>query len=321
MITLEDIIRPSQRELFCQLYGHYHDKAIACEGKFLLIRGTAPMLLVAHLDTVHHKRVKTICKSDDGNIIMSPEGIGGDDRCGVYALVKVYALAEKKPWLLFTCDEETGAEGAKAFIKAYQENKFPKMIDEIKCILELDRKGENDAVYYNCINDEFETYISSKGFKTDIGSFSDISLIAPEMGVAAVNLSVGYYNAHSQHEYIDCAQLETVIGKVGEIVEDVSKDGFPRYEFVGQDYAYSIPDSVPQKYAEIYSMLLDYYYPEEIEEYRDVYGNMILLKLYEYAFGKLPECKGKGSGINEHSWPNRKIPQTAFADGRYNKSG
>ena len=40
---------------------------------------------------------------------MSPQGIGGDDRCGVFALQSIYAAAKKKPWLLFTCDEETGA--------------------------------------------------------------------------------------------------------------------------------------------------------------------------------------------------------------------
>ena len=28
-----------------------------------------------------------------GNILSSPQGIGGDDRCGVYALVKVHELS------------------------------------------------------------------------------------------------------------------------------------------------------------------------------------------------------------------------------------
>ena len=53
----------------------------------------------------------------------------------------------------------------------------------------------------------FEAYITGKGFTTAIGSFSDISLIAPELGVAAVNFSSGYYNAHTLHEFIDVNEL------------------------------------------------------------------------------------------------------------------
>ena len=34
------------------------------------------------------------------------------------------------------------------------------------------------------------------------------------LGVAAVNLSSGYYNAHTQHEYINKKQLDTVVQKV-----------------------------------------------------------------------------------------------------------
>lgn len=54
-------------------------------------------MLLAHLDTVYIKLVRTICKSKDKNVLMSPQGIGGDDRCGVYILVKTYELFNKKP--------------------------------------------------------------------------------------------------------------------------------------------------------------------------------------------------------------------------------
>ena len=71
-------------------------------------------MLVAHLDTVHSQRVHDICKSDDGNILMSPQGIGGDDRCGVFALCNIFQSAQIKPWLLFCCNEEVGGVGARA---------------------------------------------------------------------------------------------------------------------------------------------------------------------------------------------------------------
>ena len=81
-------------------------------------------MLVAHLDTVHEESVRDICTTADGNILMSPQGIGGDDRCGVFALVKIYKSAQLKPWLLFMCDEEVGGIGAKAFCRAHKQHKL-----------------------------------------------------------------------------------------------------------------------------------------------------------------------------------------------------
>ncbi|MBR1419562.1 MAG: hypothetical protein IJ575_00670 [Selenomonadaceae bacterium] len=187
-------------------------------------------MLVAHLDTVHEKPVRDICVSADGNILMSPQGIGGDDRCGVFALVQIYNLSELKPWLLFTCDEEIGDIGAEYFCIAHKERKLPEAIGKLKFIMEIDRRGNNDAVFYDCDNHDFETYICSKGFKTARGSFSDISLLAPELGVAAVNLSSGYYSAHTLHEYIDRSQLDATIQKVIDIISDV--DELDRFEYV-----------------------------------------------------------------------------------------
>ena len=90
MKNLEEFLYPTQKELFKKLTGMYKG-AIARKGSYILVPGQAPVMLLAHLDTVHHQPVKTICRSDNGNILMSPEGIGGDDRCGVYALVTIRA--------------------------------------------------------------------------------------------------------------------------------------------------------------------------------------------------------------------------------------
>ena len=201
MKNLEDFIKPTQKELFNLIRKKYRGEAIVRMDSYILVPGEAPIMLLAHLDTVHKKPVKHICKSAKGNILMSPQGIGGDDRCGVYALVKSRQAAPIKPWLLFTCDEEIGGLGADTFVDDYVKGKMPKSLDELKLLVEIDRKGYNDAVYYNCDNPKFEEYITSKGFVTAEGSFSDISIVAPELGVAAVNLSSGYYNAHTLHEF------------------------------------------------------------------------------------------------------------------------
>ena len=292
MKKLEDFITLTQSELFRSLLKIYSGNAMYSKGNFILVKGVAPIMLVAHLDTVHKEPVKDICASADGNILMSPQGIGGDDRCGVYALVKTYALSELKPYLLFTGNEEVGGIGAKAFVHCL--DKLPPALSKLKCIVEIDRKGRNDAVYYDCDNPEFEKYISSKGFQTACGSFSDISVIAPALGVAAVNLSSGYYNAHTLHEFINRKELNATLAKVVEIVAESALEDFSRYEYIekptsnilSSHYGYrdfeemTIPEDLPIEYHEFYTALLDIYPVEQLEEWRKAYGNKIILDFY-----------------------------------------
>ena len=306
MNRLEDFVVPSQKVLYTKLRRMFKATAITSKGSYILVPGEAPIMLLAHLDTVHKESVKQICKTQNGNILMSPQGIGGDDRCGVYALVRAHRAAEKKPWLLFTCDEEIGGVGAEKFCEHHKKGKLPKELDNLKALVEIDRKGERDAVYYECGNDEFEEYITSKGFVTEWGSFSDISVIAPELGVAAVNLSSGYYNAHQLHEYINRAHLNATIEKVVGIVEEAARESFPKYEYVDawdkrfddgltryygglggvlrRQYTSSVKD-IPAEIAEEYEELLDFYSASELDALREEHGDSIIHTLYESEFG------------------------------------
>ena len=290
MKTLEDFLRSTQKQLFKRLAKKFKGKTLISKGNFILVHGQAPVMLVAHLDTVHEEPVKDICTSADGNILMSPQGIGGDDRCGCFALVKVYRLSKIKPWLLFTCEEEVGGLGANKFCLAHQQLQLPKELDDLKFIIELDRKGKNNAVYYRCDNPDFEEYITSKSFKTAQGSFSDISLIAPELGIAAVNLSCGYHHAHTLHEYINRKELDGTITKVIDIIGDIPK--LPRFDYVEsirpveprtlirRNDLISLPHKVPVDLRDIYAVLLDFYSANELESFRAEFGDHILWQIY-----------------------------------------
>ena len=285
MKTLEDFLRSTQKQLFKRLAKKFKGKTLISKGNFILVHGQAPVMLVAHLDTVHEEPVKDICTSADGNILMSPQGIGGDDRCGCFALVKVYRLSKIKPWLLFTCEEEVGGLGANKFCLAHQQLQLPKELDDLKFIIELDRKGKNNAVYYRCDNPDFEEYITSKSFKTAQGSFSDISLIAPELGIAAVNLSCGYHHAHTLHEYINRKELDGTITKVIDIIGDIPK--LPRFDYVEsirpvepRTLIRRNPHKVPVDLRDIYAVLLDLYSANELESFRAEFGDHILWQIY-----------------------------------------
>ena len=51
---------------------------------FLYASGEVPVMLIAHMDTVHRQLAEHICYTEDSRIMMSPEDIGGDDRAGIY---------------------------------------------------------------------------------------------------------------------------------------------------------------------------------------------------------------------------------------------
>lgn len=313
MNKLEDFIFPTQEELFKALKKEVEGKKVIVNGKYILVIGDAPIMLLAHLDTVHKDRVTVICKSNDGNILMSPQGIGGDDRCGVYALVTAYRASFFKPWLLFTCDEEIGGKGAEAFAYDYENGKLPKKLEGIKYLIEIDRKGNNDAVYYDCANDEFEDYITGFGFKTASGSYSDICDVAPALGVAAVNLSSGYYQAHTQHEYINRKELNAVVQTVIRMIGESLDSDVPQFDWIERPYRYSkvgyryyyeqcnwkevlkedeVPQDVPAQYVLAYEDLLDVYTVDEIEQVRQAYGNEAIYELYEDAFGPFTNSTG-----------------------------
>lgn len=299
MKKIDDFLKPTQEQLFNKLCKLYDGNFISSRGNFILVKGSAPVMLVAHLDTVHAETVKTICRSDDGNILMSPEGIGGDDRCGVYALTKIFEQSQVKPFLLFTCDEETGGEGARFFCKVHSQNKLPPEVDNLKMIVEIDRRGSLDAVYYDCGNTKFEDYITSKGFVTAQGSFSDISLIAPELDTAAVNLSSGYYNAHTQHEFINLKELQATIEKVLEMVADSTAKDFPRFDFVEKVFGlgrfnlgYSLFDDWDDDFyielspenEQLYDELAEFISADELDSLIYEHGEEILKDLYEEYF-------------------------------------
>lgn len=206
-MTFEEILRMRQKELkhFLSAYLKEQGYQVTRQKGFLYAKGDIPVLLVAHLDTVHHEQPDIICRSEDGRYMMSPQGIGGDDRCGVYMILQI--LKEMRCHVLFCEDEETGGRGARAFAGSG-------VNVDVNYIVEMDRRGSNDAVFYGCDNPEFTEFVCSFGFEEAGGSFSDISVIAPHLKTAAVNISAGYYNEHRLHEMIDCFAMQNNIDRI-----------------------------------------------------------------------------------------------------------
>lgn len=208
----ERILRQTQPKLKRMLESHLKHSGYqpVSEQGFLYAPGDAPVLLVAHLDTVHHQLVRDICYSEGRRIAMSPQGIGGDDRAGVFMILQI--IQRVRCHVLFCEDEEIGAVGARLFERSGIRPK-------VNFIVELDRRGRDDAVFYGCCNQKFISFVERFGFREDMGSFSDISIIAPALKTAAVNISAGYYEEHYLNEYINLEHMMKNVDRIAQMAQ------------------------------------------------------------------------------------------------------
>lgn len=227
----EKICRMSQKSLknhVKQMLKKTHDEVTVADG-YVYAQGIFPVLLVAHLDTVHEKLPNMIVYDQTQDIISSPNGIGGDDRAGVYMIFEILKLFNCS--VLFCEDEEVGGIGAGKFAKSELASEL-----HFNYIIEFDRANANDAVFYSCANDEFEKFITRDFYKTNYGTYSDICDVAPALGCAAVNLSCGYYKAHTKDEYVVLSEMENSIRAACDILARTSHDD--KFEYVEDESVY-----------------------------------------------------------------------------------
>lgn len=190
---------------------------------YIYAEGTIPIALVAHMDTVFKNPPTDIYYDQTKNVMWSPQGLGADDRAGVFAILKIIQSG-LRPSVIFTTDEECGALGAEAMVKAYKDAP-----QEFKYIIQLDRRGSNDCVFYDCANPKFEQYVESFGFSTAWGSFSDISVLCPAWGIAGVNLSIGYFNEHQEIETLHITPMLRTISLVKKMLK---AEDIPSFEYI-----------------------------------------------------------------------------------------
>ena len=235
-----------------------YENVISKDG-FLYASGDVPILLTAHLDTVHKDKIKNYLEKieNDKHVLTSLQGIGGDDRCGVYSILQI--IKNKKCTVLFCEDEEIGGRGSTKFINS----KYIEELYNLKYMIELDRANANDAVFYRCDNKKFTKFIcDNTGYKERTGSFSDISILAPAAGIAAVNLSCGYYQAHTYAERVVIEEMlntidivENLVGLECEQFKYVKKEyDFTKYY---NDYYNRYKDINYNKYSKLYSHEID----------------------------------------------------------------
>jgi len=210
-------------------------------GNIYVTKGVADAYncIVSHTDTVH----RIIAKKDYKVVQMEDRvfaydkgkgkatGIGGDDKCGIaiclQALMQLDVLK-----VAFFRDEEVGGLGSQEADMEW--------FDNCNYVLQCDRKGNSgfvQEIYGEIMFDEaFEEavgpIIDTYGYATVSGMFTDVyQLVCNGLQVACANIECGYYNPHSDNEYIVLEDYERCKKMVLHILERVND----RYE-VDRDY-------------------------------------------------------------------------------------
>ena len=192
---------------------------------YIFAKGTIPVILCAHMDTVFKVVPEMILYDEKQELIWSPQGIGGDDRNGIYTILKIISkrAKDKLPYVLFTTQEESGCIGARKATKPLKAHS-----EGINFAIQIDRQGSTDAVFYRCKNQEFIDYICSFGYKETPGSRTDICEFCPDWNIAGVNFSCGYMHNHTEKEIVNVKDMFQTIEMIEKILDDEgNKKKFP----------------------------------------------------------------------------------------------
>lgn len=271
---MQKVLKMEVSELYAYLYDvlstvYGAEDIFSDWDNYMVFKGSDPIGLCAHLDTVLLKTPKEILYDPRLEVMMSTQGgLGADDRAGVVAILELVGKGYR-PTLIFTNYEEIGGIGANTLIQH-----GVLMGINMKYIIEIDRRGKDDCVFYEDDNDNFKDYVESFGFHTSIGIFSDISIICPALGLSGVNLSAGYYNEHTSMELLRLNELRSTVAKVSNMLDDL--DNVPRpfkYEYDTTGYAYAHHSSYGYDSNKDYSSLLkDDEFLKEVFGYADDEG-------------------------------------------------
>lgn len=200
-------------------------------GNYIKIIGDKPKIsFMAHHDTVHYKSGRTSVKVEkDVASCYAQNCLGADDTSGVFIILSMIAANVPGVYVIHAA-EEIGCVGSRALVNKWESirkdpNKVSEktngvyaLFDHIDFAISLDRKGVTSIVTHQLgirtCSDEFATSLSEVlggGFFADSGGVytdsNEYRKVIPE----CTNLSVGYYNMHSNSEYQDLNYLDYLV--------------------------------------------------------------------------------------------------------------
>lgn len=206
--------------------------------------------VAAHIDTVHRPAdVQILCTRDkDGNAAILTGhrrdldrqcGIGADCKTGVFVCLELLRVFPAMKAVFFAM-EEIGCQGAR--------RSDPRWFLDVGYLIEFDCPSKNTMSYTSSGIRLFDNdgpfihtalpVLQKYGVKWQHHPYTDVSVIRPMHGMSCLNLASGYYNWHSDDEYVYVPDVKNAIVMAEELVRTLGEHYFP---FMNEDAAPLMP--------------------------------------------------------------------------------
>lgn len=201
--------------------------------------------------------------------------MGADDKNGVFICLECLKKYDSIKVAFFR-EEETGCRGSSEAVMSF--------FDDVRFVIQPDRKGNSDLItsigYSDLCSDQFIEAIKPEkwGYREENGLMTDILTLKENgLGVSCINVSCGYYNAHSDEEITIKKDLLKCLMFIEHIIEDctgvyphvLTDSYFSPYEF--EDEVYDMlnhdPTLTPEDLHDMYSTNFPHF---GLEDYRRI---------------------------------------------------
>ena len=205
-------------------------------------------LVISHTDTVHpidtinireeqlldaQKNRKLSLKAY--NDIGEPTGIGGDDKCGVFACL---TLLKELPYLkaAFFVSEETGCHGSR--------KSDPEFFKNVGYGIQFDapenwmvtefcfgtRLFERNGDFFEKCNNVLQESLERVEYMRN--PYTDVQALKEKYDFQCINFSIGYYNYHTRNEYVVVDDVFNGIEVGRKMIESL---GYTKHELVNKE--------------------------------------------------------------------------------------
>ena len=197
-------------------------------GNLFITKGIAEVYpcVAAHLDEIHSPCEREVVIEGDRiftvDRLWNRVGCGADDKNGLWVIINLLRTVPVMKAALFVQEERNGeligCRGARACDLTW--------FDDVKYILECDRKGSSDVVSIGKLDTVLcepdfipEDLLQKYGYEMVRGGKTDVvELKMRGLAIPVCNLSCGYYGAHTNSEYTIFSELKKCLNFVEEVL-------------------------------------------------------------------------------------------------------
>lgn len=195
-------------------------------GNLLVTKGVSETYpcLASHIDQVQKNHSKDFTCVVVGDQVIgwscksqSQQGLGADDKNGIFVCLECLRMYDVMKCAFFV-GEEVGCVGSNAVDLGF--------FKDCRFIVEPDRMNGHDLITSMFVggvcSEDFIKAIGADayGYKEAEGSITDVGeLVERGVGISCLNLSCGYYGAHTDHEITVLSELRNCLDFVCHIVE------------------------------------------------------------------------------------------------------